>query len=128
MLYKYVILLTIINPYTLSKENMMSLPQYEKKLKVAFVLPRWESSPFLVNSCGTSCPDWLLALTAYGNHPGISLSLFFFLFIGVWLTYNVVLVSGVQKSESVIHVHISILLPYRLLLSTELSCLCYTVG
>ena len=58
----------------------------------------------------------------------LSLSLFFFLFIGVWLTYNVVLVSGVQKSESVIHVHISILLPYRLLLSTELSCLCYTVG
>ena len=35
-------------------------------------------------------------------------------------TYNVVLVSGVQQSESVIHIHISILfqilLPYRLFL------------
>ena len=28
--------------------------------------------------------------------------------IGVWLTYNIVLVSGVQQSESVIHINISI--------------------
>ena len=31
------------------------------------------------------------------------------IFIGVQLIYNVVLVSGVQQSESVIHIHISTL-------------------
>ena len=31
------------------------------------------------------------------------------IFIGVWLMYNVVIVSGVQQSESVIHIHISTL-------------------
>ena len=37
--------------------------------------------------------------------------IFFFklIFIGVWLIYNVVLVSAVQQSESVIHIHVSIL-------------------
>ena len=33
----------------------------------------------------------------------------FLIFIGVKLIYNVVLVSGVQQSESVIHIHISTL-------------------
>ena len=45
---------------------------------------------------------------------------------------NVVLVSGVQQSESVIHIHVSILFqilfPFRLLHSIEQSSLCYTVG
>ena len=54
------------------------------------------------------------------------------------LIYNVVLVSGVQQSGSVMHIHLSvlfqILFPYRLLLSVESSlyyiagtvdCLCY---
>ena len=50
--------------------------------------------------------------------------LFFFkFFIRVWLIYNVVCVSGVQPSESVIHVLIStlfeILFPYRSLLSMK---------
>ena len=44
---------------------------------------------------------------------------FFFFYIGVWLINNVVLVSGVQQSDSVIHiVHVSILqilFPFRLL-------------
>ena len=42
------------------------------------------------------------------------------------------LVSGVQQSDLVIHIHISILFlilfPYRLLQSIEYSSLCYTVG
>ena len=42
------------------------------------------------------------------------------------------LVSGVQQSDSVIHIHISILFqilyPYRLLQDTDYSSLCYTVG
>ena len=60
--------------------------------------------------------------------------LFFFFksFIGVQLIYNVVLVLGVQQSESVIHIHIStlfqILFPHRPLQSIEQSFLCYTVG
>ena len=48
------------------------------------------------------------------------------------LTYNVVLVLGVQQSESVVHMHICMLLkvlfPYRSLQSTEQSSLCYTEG
>ena len=45
---------------------------------------------------------------------------------------NVVLVSGVQQSDSVIHIHVSILFkilfPFRLLHNNEQSSLCYTVG
>ena len=57
--------------------------------------------------------------------------LFFKIFIGVYLIYNVVLVSGVQQTESIIHIHIStlfqILFPYRPLQSIEQSSLCYKV-
>ena len=48
-----------------------------------------------------------------------------FFLIGVQLIYNVVLISGVQQSESVIHIHIStlfffqIVFPYRPLHSIE---------
>ena len=45
---------------------------------------------------------------------------------------NVVLVSDVQQSDSVIHMHVSILLqilfPFRLLENIEQSSLCYKVG
>ena len=45
---------------------------------------------------------------------------------------NVVLVSGVQQSDSVTHIHTSILFqilfPFRLLQSIEQSSLCCTVG
>ena len=57
--------------------------------------------------------------------------MFFFLIIGVWLIYNAVLVSGVQQSESVMHMHIAILfrffshIGYYRILS---SFLCYTIG
>ena len=48
---------------------------------------------------------------------------FFFNFIGVQLTYKVILISGVQQSKSIVHVHISfpfqVLVPYRLPHSTE---------
>ena len=56
------------------------------------------------------------------------------IFFGIWLIYNVVLVTGVQKSESVlyIYIHIStlfqILFLHRPLQRTEQSLLCYTVG
>ena len=44
---------------------------------------------------------------------------------------NVVLVSGVQQSDSLIHIHVSILFqilfPFRLLHNIEQSSLCYTV-
>ena len=43
----------------------------------------------------------------------------FLFYIGVQLIYNVVLVSGIQQSNSVIHMYVSILFqilfPYRLL-------------
>ena len=45
---------------------------------------------------------------------------------------DVVLVSGVQQSDSVIHIHASILFqilfPFRLLQNIEQSSVCYTVG
>ena len=44
---------------------------------------------------------------------------------------NVVTVSGVQTSDSVIHIYVSvyqILFPFRLLHNIEQSSLCYTVG
>ena len=48
------------------------------------------------------------------------------------MIYNVVLVSGVEQSDLVIHIHIVILfqiiLPFRLLQNIEESSLCYTVG
>ena len=45
----------------------------------------------------------------------------FLFYFGLHLTYNVVLVSGVQQSDSVIHVFIlfQILSPYRLLQSIK---------
>ena len=45
---------------------------------------------------------------------------------------NVMLVSGIQQSDSVIHMHVSILFqilfPISLLHNIEQSSLCYTVG
>ena len=45
------------------------------------------------------------------------------IFIGVELIYNVVLVSGIQQSESVLHIHLSslfkILFPYMPLQNIE---------
>ena len=45
---------------------------------------------------------------------------------------NILLVSGVQQSDSVIHMHkailFQVLFPYRLLQNIEQSSLCYTVG
>ena len=46
--------------------------------------------------------------------------------IEVQLIYNVVLISGVQQSDSVVHIYI--LFHYSLLQDTEYSSLCYTVG
>ena len=56
----------------------------------------------------------------------------FLFYIGVQFISNVVLVSGVQKSDSVVRIHASILFqvlfPFRLLQNIEQSSLCYTVG
>ena len=55
-----------------------------------------------------------------------------FFFTGLQLIYNVVLVSAVLQSESVIHIHIStlfqILFPYRPVHNVKQNSLCYTVG
>ena len=53
-------------------------------------------------------------------------------YIGPQLINNVVLVSGVQQSDSVIHIYVSIvfqiLFPFRLLHNIEQSSLCYMVS
>ena len=58
-----------------------------------------------------------------------------FIYVDICLTYNVVLVSNVQHSDSVIHTHIQILYIlfqilsyYRSLQDIVYSSLCYTVG
>ena len=55
----------------------------------------------------------------------------FLVYIGIQLINNIVLVSGVQQSDSVIRIHVSILFQvlfsFRLLQNTEQSSLCYTV-
>ena len=45
----------------------------------------------------------------FGSGPGPKTIIFFFnlIFIGVWLFYNVVLVSIVEQKESAMHIHIS---------------------
>ena len=63
-----------------------------------------------------------------------SSAFFFFrlIFNGVYLICNVLLVSAVQRSESVIHIcistHFQILFPYRPLKNIEQNVLCYRVG
>ena len=53
-------------------------------------------------------------------------------YIGVYLINSVMLVSGVQQSDSIIHIQVSILFqilfPFWLLQNIEQSSLCYTVG
>ena len=81
--------------------------------------------------------------TRSGHHPHIGLirlpvlGLYLILknivfYIGVELISNVVLVSGVQQRDSVIHIHgcilFQILFLIRLLQNIEPSSLCYTVG
>ena len=69
-----------------------------------------------------------------GNEESVMLtrySFYFLFYIGAQLINNVVLVSGVQQSDSVMHVHRSsfqILSPFRLSWHTEQACLCYTRG
>ena len=56
----------------------------------------------------------------------------FLFYTGVQFINNMVLVSGEQQSDSVIHIHVSIpfqiLFPLRLLHNIEQGSLCYTVG
>ena len=66
------------------------------------------------------------------NPPSVFFFFYFLCYIGVELINYVVLVSGVQQSDSVTHMHVSILFqilfPIRLLQNIEQSSLCYTVG
>ena len=66
------------------------------------------------------------------SHERFIFYFLFIFFIGEYLIYNVVSVSGVQQSDLVTHINISILFqflfPYSLLESIELSSLYYTVG
>ena len=86
------------------------------------------SSPTLVTIC-------LFILAVLVGVTWYLIVLFFFntcLKIEVQLIQYVVLISGVQQSDSVIHIYVSILFQilfcYRLLQDTEYSSLCYIVG
>ena len=93
----------------------------------------WISTP---SSRGSSDPGIeltsLMSPALAGRFFTLTLLYFFFFLIGVELIYNVVLVSDVQQSHSVIQIQISvlfqILFPCRLLQHIEQSSLCYTVG
>ena len=67
-------------------------------------------------------------LPEFPSHPHLQL----LFYIGIQLINNIVLISNIQQSDSVIHVHASvlfqILFPVRLLQNIEQSSLCYTIG
>ena len=61
---------------------------YHPEIRLSFLLEGFPSLPPRV---------WLISKT-------FPCDFFFLIFIGVWLSYNVVLVSGIQQSESVVHI------------------------
>ena len=89
---------------------------------------KWGSGKFssLSSHKGNKWGKWKM-------HPRIYTPNFFtfWLYIGV-ADQQAVLVSGIQQSDSVIHMYVSILFqilfPFRLLYNIELSSLCYIVG
>ena len=96
----------------------------------------WWGFPYLQNSSKDMAQN--IIYSPWGGTKGAWLCLFVYLFIGVKLLYNVVLVSGVQWSESAICIIISppsltsLPLPpshpSRSSQTTELSSLCYIAG
>ena len=67
-----------------------------------------------------------------GVKQGNVIYLKFLFYAGVELIYSVVLVSGVQQSDPVVHIHtvilLQILFPCSLLQNTKQSFLCYIVN
>ena len=106
-------------------------------LRAAVTNP-WVSTRALLHCPHTALPAWpsdVSPLTFLRSDT--TQSAFYLLsFNEVQLIYKVVLVSGVQQSDSVIHSHVhththilfQILFHYRLLQDIEDSSLCYTVG
>ena len=106
-------------------KNLMTFAQNQR---ISLSLSQsWSSFPFLANECNLwhFVQNRVLSSTLKSVQTDLlSPQGFSFLnFIGVYLICNVVLVSGVQHSESVIQAHIStlfkILFPYRSLQSME---------
>ena len=58
---------------------------------------------------------------------GLFIYLKFSFYIGVLLISSVVLVSGIQQSDSVIHIHVLILFPIPFPLSIVLLCIMYCI-
>ena len=73
----------------------------------------WSSFPFLTNECTLwhFVQNRVLSSALKPVQTDLSPQWFSFLnLIGVYLIYNIVLVSGILQSDSVIHIHICILL------------------
>ena len=89
----------------------------------------WDlSSPTRIKPGPSAVEHWALTTGLPGNSLLLVFLCFFFNFLfysGVYLMNNVLLVSGLQQSDSVIHIHISILFqilfPFRLLHDIEQS-------
>ena len=98
------------------------------RTSISSVQSRW-SQMFFISRCA-----FLIWWRNPNKHTLIPEKQNFYLknFSGAWLIYNVVLVSSVQKSESVTCKHVSnlswILFPFRSLWSIEKSSLCYTAS
>ena len=76
---------------------------------VLFLLENPTGIPHLLHLVITS-PQTLLSCDSFSDFPYFCF--FFKYFIGVSLIFNVVLVSAVQQSESVLHIHISLFLRF----------------
>ena len=105
----------------LGSESMTSDPQVSFKMRSQPWLMIWLKPPEKLQDRGSQ-----LSAPAFPTHRDceiIHVCHFLFYFIEVQLIYNVAFVSGVQHSDSVIHIHVFILFlilfPYRLLQRIE---------
>ena len=83
------------------------------------------------NKANSNFQNWIFpySLDYYGWNIIVTFFFNSLFYIGVYLINKVVIVSAVQQSDSVIHIHVSIvseiLFPLRLLHDTEQISLCY---
>ena len=93
-------------------------------VQISMVQPLHSPLPAQISDV-SACSGWIQL-----SKPQCIYLFKFLFYIGLQLIYNVVLVSGVQQSNSVIHISIlfQVLFPFKLLQNIKQSSLCYTIG
>ena len=92
--------------------------------RLSFHIGQWKTQDQSSVNHGFTCKftDWVGQSRGWGLLAS-SLILKILFYIGVWLMNNVLLISGAQQSDSVLHIHLyilfQVLFPFRLLKSVE---------